>query len=113
MPERSHAVGRDGSVEGHVESVLSNHEVVLFTHEVPPDSRCRFSRQAVALVDAHREEYAVVDVLGEADAYRSALHDRSGWATIPQVYVAGEFVGDGDVLAALGDRDELAETLRV
>ncbi|MFB6138508.1 MAG: glutaredoxin, partial [Halobacteriaceae archaeon] len=35
----------------------------------------------------------------------------SGWETIPQTFVDGEFVGGSDVLAELDERGELAETL--
>lgn len=85
--------------------------MVLFVHGPPPDPRCRFSRRAISLVDAHREEYEVVDVLGNADAYRSVLREFGGWETTPQVYVDGDFVGDADVLASLADREALASTL--
>lgn len=59
------------------------------------------------LAARHRDDFATVDVGSASGAYRSALHDRSGWATVPRV-----FVDDADVLAELADRGELAATLR-
>ena len=39
------------------------------------------------------------------------MEAHSGWETIPQTFVDGEFVGGSDVLAELEERGELAETL--
>lgn len=94
-----------------VDETIAEHDVVLFMkgNELMP--QCGYSRRALGLVKQYREDVAVVDVLESLDEYRVALEEHSGWETIPQVFVDGEFVGGSDVLATLEERDELADTL--
>lgn len=99
------------SVTEQVTESLEAHEVVLFMkgNELMP--QCGYSQRALELISAHREEYEVIDVLPALSQYRVALEAQSGWETIPQTFVNGEFVGGSDVLAELEERGELGETL--
>jgi monothiol glutaredoxin len=93
------------------ESAIADNEVVLFMKGTELMPQCGYSRRALGLVSTYREEFETVDVLEALPTYREALEEHSGWETIPQVYVDGEFVGGSDVLAELDERDELAATL--
>ncbi|SNZ02898.1 monothiol glutaredoxin [Natronoarchaeum philippinense] len=99
-------------VESRVDDAIENNEVVLFMkgNELMP--QCGFSDRALTLIQQHRDDYETVDVLDALDEYRDALEDHSGWETIPQTYVDGEFVGGSDILVELDERGELAETLQ-
>ncbi len=66
--------------------------------------QCGYSRRALGLIDQYRDEYETVDVLESLDEYRVALEEHSGWETIPQTFVDGEFVGGSDILVELGAR---------
>ena len=94
-----------------VDAVVSDNEVVLFMkgNELMP--QCGFSQKALDLVSQYRDDYETVDVLEALPEYRAALEDHSGWETIPQTFVNGEFVGGSDVLEELDERDELESTL--
>jgi hypothetical protein len=46
-------------------------------------------------------------------ALRDGVKAFSDWPTIPQVYVAGEFVGGADILMAMHQSGELAKALGV
>ncbi len=94
-----------------VDDAIENNEVVLFMKGTPLMPQCGYSRRAVGLIQQHREDVATVDVLEALDAYRAALKEHSGWETIPQTYVDGEFVGGSDILAELDERGELEATL--
>ncbi|MDQ2049390.1 glutaredoxin domain-containing protein [Natronolimnohabitans sp. A-GB9] len=98
-------------VNDQVDDVIENNDVVLFMKGTALMPQCGYSRKALGLIDSHREEYETVDVLESLDEYRAALERHSGWETIPQTFVDGEFVGGSDVLEELEERDELAETL--
>jgi monothiol glutaredoxin len=98
-------------VTEHVDSVLEDNEVVLFMKGTEHMPQCGYSDRAVSLVGRHREEFETVDVLESLDEYRRALERHSGWETIPQTFVDGEFVGGSDVLAELEERGELGEEL--
>jgi monothiol glutaredoxin len=101
----------DDAVADRVDDVIAENEVVLFMKGNPLMPQCGYSDRAVNLVAAHREEFETVDVLPALDRYRAALAEHSGWETIPQTFVDGEFVGGSDVLAELEERGELAATL--
>ncbi|RQG95950.1 glutaredoxin family protein [Natrarchaeobius chitinivorans] len=99
-------------VDEQVETVIVENDVVLFMKGTELMPQCGFSRRALGLIDQYRDEYETVDVLESLDEYRVALEEHSGWETIPQTFVDGEFVGGSDILAELEERDELGETLR-
>ncbi|WP_121822994.1 glutaredoxin family protein [Halostella salina] len=94
-----------------VDTAIEDNEVVLFMKGTELMPQCGFSRRALGLIDQHRDEYETVDVLEALDEYRDALEEHSGWETIPQTYVDGEFVGGSDILAELDERGELAAEL--
>lgn len=98
-------------VNDRVERAIEENEVVLFMKGSEMMPQCGYSQRALELIGAHREEYETVDTLESLEEYRAALSEHSGWETIPQTYVGGEFVGGSDVLAELEERGELAETL--
>jgi len=109
--ERSSRGERNGSVRERVDEAITNEGLVLFMKGEPHRPRCGFSQRAVGLIRQHRRDFRTVNVLDDLSAYRAALESHSGWETIPQTYVDGEFVGGSDILAELDDRGELAETL--
>ena len=94
-----------------VESALAENEVVLFMKGNRLMPQCGYSQRALELVSKHREAFETVDVLPALPEFRAALQGESGWETIPQTYVGGEFVGGSDILAELDERGELAATL--
>ena len=100
-------------VRDRVDAAIETNDVVLFMKGSELMPQCGFSRRALALLGQHRDDVETVDVLPALDAYRAALERHSGWETIPQTYVDGEFVGGSDVLAELDERGELADTLGV
>ena len=101
------------AVQQKVDSAIEDNEVVLFMKGTELMPQCGFSRRALGLLSQYRDDVATVDVLEALDTYRAALESHSGWETIPQTYVSGEFVGGSDILAELEERGELAATLGV
>jgi monothiol glutaredoxin len=100
-------------VRERVDALLEDEDVVLFMKGTRMMPQCGYSRRAVELIGEHREEeFETVDVLDNLEAYREALERHSGWETIPQTFVNGEFVGGSDVLAEMNERGDLAEALR-
>ena len=51
-----------------------------------------------------------MDVLAD-EAIRSGIKDFSQWPTIPQLYVAGEFIGGSDIMIEMYQNGELAEMI--
>ena len=101
----------EAEIRQRVDDAIENNDVVLFMKGNRLMPQCGYSMRALELISKHVEEFETVDVLPALDQYRGALKAHSGWETIPQTYVDGEFVGGSDVLAELDERDELDSTL--
>ncbi|WP_226479225.1 glutaredoxin family protein [Natrinema amylolyticum] len=98
-------------VNEQVTEAIEENEVVLFMKGTELMPQCGYSRKALGLIDQYRDDYETVDVLESLDEFRAALNEESGWETIPQTFVDGEFVGGSDILEELEERDELEAKL--
>lgn len=98
-------------VDQRVDDAIEGNEVVLFMKGNRLMPQCGYSKRALGLLGQHREDFETVDTLESLEEFRVALERHSGWETIPQAYVDGEFVGGSDVLAELEERGELAATV--
>ena len=107
-PESDYSVEE---IQERVDETIAEHEVVLFMKGTALMPQCGYSRKALGLLQQYRDDVETVDVLESLDEYRVALEEHSGWETIPQTFVDGEFVGGSDVLEELEERGELEETL--
>ncbi|AHG03271.1 glutaredoxin [Halobacterium sp. DL1] len=100
------------AVDEIVDTAIENNEVVLFMKGDERMPQCGFSERAIGLISQYRPDVHTVDALQSLDEFRVALEEHSGWETIPQTYVDGEFVGGSDILAELEERDELGDELK-
>lgn len=94
-----------------VDTAIEENDVVLFMKGTELMPQCGYSRRALGLIKQHREDVETINALDSLDAFRAALESHSGWETIPQTYVNGEFIGGSDILAELDERGELADAL--
>jgi monothiol glutaredoxin len=102
-------------VQEVVDNAIESEEVVLFMKGDARMPQCGYSQKAVTLLQQYRgaDGVATVDALQNLEAFREALNEHSGWETIPQTFVEGEFIGGSDILEELHERGELAEKLNV
>lgn len=98
-------------VQERVKQAIEQHDVVLFMKGNQLMPQCGYSKRAVGLIGQYVDEFETVDALESLPEYRATLEEHSGWETIPQAFVDGEFVGGSDILAELEERDELEATL--
>ena len=94
-----------------VDEAIESNDVVLFMKGNRLMPQCGYSQRAVNLISQYVEEFETVDTLPALGEYRAALEEHSGWETIPQTFVDGEFVGGSDILDELDERGELEATL--
>ncbi len=99
------------TVQTKVDEAIESNDVVLFMKGNQLMPQCGYSANALELIGKHVDEIETIDVLPALDHYRAALSEHSGWETIPQTYVDGEFVGGSDILTELDERGELETTL--
>lgn len=94
-----------------VDETIEETEVVLFMKGTAIAPQCGYSEKALNHVRRHRDDVECVDILSSPEEFRAALERHSGWTTIPQTYVNGDFIGGSDVLEELDERGELAAEL--
>lgn len=100
-------------VDALVDDTIEENDLVLFMKGTPLMPQCGYSKKAIGLIQRYRDDVETVDVLASLDEFRTALERHSGWETIPQTYVDGEFIGGSDVLEELEERGELAAELGI
>jgi len=98
-------------VRDRVDSAIEDNDVVLFMKGTKHMPQCGYSDRALSLLSQYRDDIETVDTLESLDEFRAALEAHSGWETIPQTFVDGEFIGGSDILAELDERGELEEKL--
>lgn len=98
-------------VQSRVDEAIENNDVVLFMKGNRLMPQCGYSAKALELISQYVDEFETIDVLPALPHYRAALDEKSGWETIPQTFVDGEFVGGSDILEELDNRGELETTL--
>lgn len=99
----------DGALQ-RIGDLIASNEVLLFMKGTPLFPQCGFSSKAVAILERLGVEYGSVDVLQDADI-RAGIKHYSDWPTIPQLYVAGEFVGGSDIMMEMYEAGELHELM--
>jgi monothiol glutaredoxin len=100
------------SVQDLIKKQLSENRVVLYMKGTPDAPQCGFSAAAVQMLEAcGAEEVATVNVLAD-DGIRQGVKEFSNWPTIPQLYVAGEFIGGADIMREMYQSGELQKLLK-
>lgn len=95
-------------VNGRIDALVKNNDVVLFMKGSALFPQCGFSSRAVAILDHLGVPFETVDVLQDAEI-RQGIKAYSDWPTIPQLYVKGEFVGGSDIMMEMFESGELQQ----
>src|SRR5271165_5020255 len=95
-----------------IAEAIDEHRVILFMKGTPEAPACGFSARTVAALQALDAPFAAVDILPDP-RIRQELSAISDWPTIPQLFIAGEFIGGCDIVCEMYESGELAEKLGV
>jgi monothiol glutaredoxin len=101
----------DAKTRARIEDTIGSDRVVLFmkgTRELP---QCGFSARVVQMLDRLLPSYTTVDVLADPEI-RQGIKEFSSGPTIPQLYVAGEFIGGCDIVTEMFQSGELQTLMR-
>ncbi|KAJ9446776.1 Monothiol glutaredoxin-5 [Diplonema papillatum] len=90
---------------------IKQNKVVLFIKGEPEAPRCGFSGRTVDLLSQYGVAYTAYNVLAHP-AVREGIKEISGWPTIPQLFVNGEFVGGCDLLVEMHGSGDLADLFK-
>lgn len=91
-----------------IQALVENHPVLLFMKGSKLFPQCGFSNTAVQILQSYGIDFHTVDVLSD-QSIREGVKQYSNWPTIPQLYVAGEFIGGSDIMIELYQSGELGE----
>lgn len=97
-------------VQARLSALVKSHPVVLFMKGTRRQPACGFSARVVSMLDPLLPAYETVDVLSSEEV-RAGVKELTGWPTIPQLFINGEFVGGADIVQDLQQRGELARML--
>ena len=98
-------------IEQEILDSIAQNRVMLFMKGTPDMPRCGFSAQTVACLRDAGAEFAAMDILPDP-RIRQTLSARSGWPTIPQLFIDGELVGGCDIVTELHESGQLREMVK-
>ncbi|MBM4381966.1 MAG: Grx4 family monothiol glutaredoxin [Deltaproteobacteria bacterium] len=101
----------DAATRTKIQNTIGSDRVVLFMKGTRDFPQCGFSARVVQMLDRLVPDYTTVDVLADP-AIRQGIKDFSSWPTIPQLYVAGEFIGGCDIVTEMFQSGELQTLMR-
>lgn len=87
---------------------ISTNEVVLFMKGTADFPQCGFSAMVVGILQTLGLKFKDINVLENPDL-RQGIKDFTDWPTIPQLYIAGEFVGGCDIVREMFETGELSK----
>lgn len=96
----------DNATRERIETLLTNHRVVLFMKGNRQQPMCGFSAAATNTLNELLPEYHTVNVL-EDQEIREGIKLYGEWPTIPQLYVGGELIGGSDIISQMYGSGEL------
>jgi monothiol glutaredoxin len=98
-------------VVDEIEREVRANPVMVYMKGTPSFPMCGFSAATVEVLREIGVPFKSVDVLAEP-AKRDAIKAYTNWPTIPQVFVAGKFVGGCDIVRELHAKGELAPLIK-
>ena len=99
-------------VQEIIRQQIAEHPVVLYMKGTPRMPMCGFSSRAAQILQAcNLPLFFGVNVLEDLDI-REGIKVFSGWPTIPQCYIRGEFIGGCDIMQEMYESGELQQLLK-
>lgn len=101
-------------VQTQIDEIVKGSPVVLFMKGTASFPMCGFSGRATQILKAcgvDLKTLKTVNVL-EDDAIRQGIKTYSQWPTIPQLYIAGEFIGGSDIMMEMYESGELQKLIQ-
>ena len=98
------------ATQDRIQTLVDEYPVLLFMKGSKLFPQCGFSNTAVQILNSFGIDFHSVDVLADQNI-REGVKVFSQWPTIPQLYVAGEFVGGSDIMIEMYQSGELGEMI--
>jgi monothiol glutaredoxin len=101
----------DSPAAARIEREISENPVMLYMKGTALFPQCGFSARVVQILNHLGVPFATANVLEDPDL-RDGIKQYSAWPTIPQLYVAGEFIGGCDIVTEMFQSGELETLLK-
>ena len=98
-------------VMAEIREETAKNKVIVYMKGTPSFPQCGFSAATVEALRDVGAPFAHVNILEDQEK-REAIKAFSKWPTIPQVYIAGKFVGGCDIIQELHALGELERLLK-
>lgn len=100
----------EAPVADRIRNDITENQVVLFMKGTPVFPQCGFSAAVVQVLTHLGVKFKGINVLEDAEL-RQGIKEFTGWPTIPQLYVKGEFIGGCDIIREMFQSEELQQQL--
>lgn len=107
---QNNVVTTNSTLESQLEALINSSPVMLFMKGEKHSPFCRFSKQAVAILNQLSVDFNSFDIFSDCSV-REGLKEYSQWPTFPQLYVKGELIGGVDIMHEMLDDGSLAKLL--
>ena len=101
----------DNPVFERIRQDIAQNDIVLYMKGTPMFPQCGFSAAVAQILSQLGVRFKGIDVLVDP-SLRDGIKQFSDWPTIPQLYVAGQFVGGCDIVREIAESGELEALLR-
>jgi monothiol glutaredoxin len=101
----------DVNTRTRIQEMIDANKVLLFMKGNKAFPQCGFSNRVVGILKKEGVPFETVNVLQDPEI-REGVKQFSNWPTIPQLYVAGKFVGGCDIVTEMHENGELATELK-
>ena len=98
------------SLEERIRQQIQSHPILLYMKGEKGAPACGFSAQVLQILESYQVPYHCENILEDWDL-REGIKAYSQWPTIPQLYLAGEFIGGCDITMELHRKGQLKELL--
>ena len=89
---------------------IADHAIFVYAKGEKNAAACRFSHRVMQVFNELGVDFSVRNIFSDRNL-RPAICAFTGWPTIPQVFVNGEFIGGCDILSDMFESGELKKLL--
>jgi monothiol glutaredoxin len=93
-----------------IQSAVLTNKIMIFMKGTANFPQCGFSAATVEVFQELGVPFETADVLSDPEL-RDAIKRFTNWPTIPQVFIAGKFVGGCDIVREMYESGELQSLL--
>ena len=97
--------------QARIQQLIDTNKVMLFMKGTKSFPQCGFSNAVVQMLKIEGVPFETFNILADP-AVREGIKTFSNWPTIPQLYIAGKFVGGCDIVTEMHDSGELKKELQ-